>query len=663
LLKSTAKRDSSAELRFLSTLWRQSIPRRIRPLREWAEAEIQIPSGPYEGYPFNAERLPWTRLLLQELGQWERHVITGPTQSGKSLVAFVLIIMYYLFERAENVIVGLPNMNTAMQKWDDIRPVIERSSYAHLLPKSGAGSKGANKLTKVTFEHGRSLLFMSAGGDDKQRASATSRALVVTETDGLDIVSESSQERQTKIAQLEGRVRAFEDAVLFFECTVSTEEAYTWRNYNAGTASRIVHPCVSCGCWVSPEREHLVGWEDAEDEIEAGERGRFSCPECGILYSEDDRKEMNQQAKLVHKGQEITREGEIIGAMPRTLTLGFRWSGFQNLLSSTAKLSREEWRAKHAEDPELANIERRQQAWALPAVNPNIERVPLNVDIIRGSAPKYAGRCNGLPRCHVPENSVLTVFIDIGKRALPWAVEAKSNSHIQVLDYGFFQTELADVIEEETAIRDALIQLTQQIESQYPEMNLGLIDCGNWRSTILETAAVLSDKWRPSHGLGEDSQYKHPMSDGHGKIIPGDGCRLWYWSEDPLGWVVNFNADAMKHRVHGGFQIRPLTKDGLHSRGSVTLFGSNPGDHTDYAKQITAEEFIREFVDGKGIVSKWHKRNKNNHMLDCAVGNAVARLIVKNWQHEEAQQAQAETTEPGTPLTAPDGRAFFVGNR
>jgi phage terminase large subunit GpA-like protein len=575
--------------------------------------------------------------------------------------------MYYLFERQENVIVGIPDINMAGDKWaDDIRPAIAKSSYAHLLPKTGPGSKGAGKLQKITFEHGKFLRFMSAGGNDKQRAGATSRVLIVTETDGLDVVAESSQEGQTKIAQLEGRVRAHEDAVKFFECTVSTEDAYTWKNYLAGTQSRIMHPCRGCGCWVSPEREHLIGWEDAQDEIEAAELGRFSCPECGILYSEDDRLQMNLQARLVHKGQEITPEGEIVGSPPRTLTLGFRWSAFQNLLSSTAKLSKEEWQAKRSEDPELADIERRQQVWALPAVNPNIEKVPLDVDIVRGTHEGYKGRCNGIPRGSVPNGSdIVTAFIDISRRFLQWKVEAKVDHHIHVIDYGFHETESPDIIGEELAIADAIVELTKQLEARFPLLDLGLVDCGNWRQTVISTLANLPDLWRPSHGLADREHYRHPSDSTRDKIIPSDGCRLWYWSlDDSGGWVVNFNADAMKHRVHGGFQIRPQTETGVYARGCVTLFGNRPGDHTEYAKQITAEEFVREFVKGKGFVAKWHKHRKANHMFDGAVGNAVARLIVNNWRFDEAMQREAEEHRaPQQALTSPDGRPFFVGNR
>lgn len=627
---------------------------------DWAENEVVVPSGPFEGYEFAADRLPYARLLLGELGKWQRHVITGPTQSGKSFHAFVLPIMYYLFERQEDVIVGIPDINMAGDKWaEDIKPVIEKSSYAHLLPTKGQGSKGAGKLQKVTFENGRFMRFMSAGGNDKQRAGATARILIVTETDGMDVVAESSQEGQSKIQQLEGRVRSYGDnAVVIAECTVSTADAYTWSEYQAGTASKIVHPCPSCGVYVSPEREHLIGWEDADNEIEAAENGRFTCPECGVFYSEEDRIEMNRRALLVHRGQEVTPSGEIVGQPPKTRTLGFRWSAFQNLLNSTAMLAAEEWKAKHSDEPELADIARKQQAWALPAENPNVEKTPLDVSIVCGKHPKYAGRCAGVSRGQVPDGSdILTAFVDVARKTLQWSVEAKVNGRIHVVDYGFHQTELPDVVGDDAAITDAIKELTSDLQGRFPGLHLGLVDCGNWRETILNCLQEVDDLWRPSHGL---PNYKHPSLTSKGVVIPEDGSRLWHWSEDGDSWVANFNPDAIKHAIHSGFQIKPLAKN-EHSRGCVTLFGSDPNEHVEFAKQITAEVFIREFVKGKGIVERWDKVNRNNHLLDTSVGNKLARLIVANWRHTEAL-AHMDHEDAGA-MTTPDGRPFYVGNR
>ena len=88
-------------------------------MREFAESEIVIPDGPFEGFRFNCDRQPFTQLWFDavDCGRWNRMFATGPTQSSKSLSAFVIPIVYHLFEFGETVICGLPDMSMAADKW------------------------------------------------------------------------------------------------------------------------------------------------------------------------------------------------------------------------------------------------------------------------------------------------------------------------------------------------------------------------------------------------------------------------------------------------------------------------------------------------------------------------------------------------------------------
>ena len=110
---------------------------RLRSMREFAEAEIVIPDGPFAGRRFRCSRQPYTGLWFDEVdsGRWSRCVATGPTQSGKTLCCFVIPLLYHLFEVGETVICGLPDMDMAGDKWrEDILPAIEHSRYRDLLP-------------------------------------------------------------------------------------------------------------------------------------------------------------------------------------------------------------------------------------------------------------------------------------------------------------------------------------------------------------------------------------------------------------------------------------------------------------------------------------------------------------------------------------------------
>ena len=69
------------------------------------------------------------------------------------------------------------------------------------------------------------------------------------------------------------------------------------------------------------------------------------------------------------------------------------------------------------------------------------------------------------------------------------------------MDYGAHETEHVDIVGDEVTITDAVVELTGLLHERFPDLDLGLIDCGNWRETILTCVLGLSLVWRPSHGL------------------------------------------------------------------------------------------------------------------------------------------------------------------
>lgn len=630
----TMTKTESNDRRFLLDLFAEQRPERLRSYFEWVQDELIIPDGPYKGMRFKAERQPYTRLLMSEMGKWRRHVITGPTQSGKSLSSFVGPIMWHLFERGENVICGVPSGDMVKNKWlNDIKPAIDASRYRNLLPKKGAGSQGGTP-SEIHFLNGATLMFMTGGGGDKGRAGATAPVVVITETDGMDEIGGTSRESD-KITQLEVRTNAYQSVGtdrIYMECTVSIDEGRTWQEYINSTASKIMCQCPHCGVWVCPERENLVGWQGAESKLEAGRNAAFACLDCGEVWTEKQRLEMNENAVLLHSGQELEPYGKFfIGSAVDTDTFGGRWNAFNNMFTTAQRLGEMEWEAERAEDSDAAQLKMKQFIWALPAEDQSTEKIPLDVAIVRGSDRRYKGRCSGIPRGEVPFGSnPITCFIDISMRVLQWSIEVKVDQRIHVVDYGFYETPHPEVIGDEAAIEAALHELCPKIDEHYPDLKLGLIDCGNWREKILDIIPSLSKKWMPSHGL---PRYAHPENKNGkvqaGKIrIPVDGNRHYHLAKDDSGlWVVNFDPDTLKHRVHSGFLIKPDTEYGF-ARGCITLPGNDPLEHNEYARQVTAEEFRSVFKEGKGAKTEWFKIRRHNHMLDGCVGNMVARMVV-----------------------------------
>lgn len=608
---------------------------------QFAEDEILIPTGPHAGRPYRTSRQPYSALLFRELENWLRKVVTGPTQSGKTLQAFVIPTMFHLFEIGETVICGLPSLDMADDKWKrDLLPAIERSAYRELLPKQGAGSRGGTPDI-ITFQNGAQLKFMGGGGGDKQRAHFTSRVVIITETDGLDQAGESSREAD-KIAQLIGRTRAFgERSTVYMECTVSTTEGRTWTEYEAGTASRIATPCPHCGVWVSPERDHLRGWQDAPTEIDAAERAHFVCPNCNAAISSDERVAMNQEAKLVHRGQTIDAGGTVLGAPPRTRTLGFRWSAFHNLLAPVSQLGADEWVSQRKADRENAEKEMNQFVWCIPVKEDRIERSEITAAIVRGSHEDYGGRCTGLERGVIPDAAIaVTKFVDVHSRSdrlLYYTVCAwLAGRRCVVIDYGQFgDPGLRDVVGQEQSIWMNLCDLRRHWRENPYRKRTGvfpageiLVDSGFMQHIIFrfvsESRAESPDEmWRASMG---DPSYQHPRKKTKEKK-PSPNQDPWYLSRQRQGiWQVNMLPDHWKGVVHDAFLVKPLDDSGAQRSGSIRLFGDDFREHYRFADQVTAEKLQREFGP-KGWVLRWVPIGRENHYLDCMYGNFVGASI------------------------------------
>ena len=307
----------------------------------FAEQEIVIPSGPFEGLKFRADRQPFVRHWFDAVdsGRYSELVITGPSQSGKTLVGFVIPLLYHLFEVGETVIAAVPDRDIAADKWEqDIEPVLARTRYRDLLPSSGSGSKGGRSAS-IKFRNGTILRWMTAGGGDKSRAAFTSRVVCFTETDGFDIRTSTSTEAD-KIKQIEARTRSYPRDLrrIYKECTLTTDLGHTWQRYSQGTRSRILLPCPHCSECVAPERDDLVGWKGADSDEVARQASAFYCPSCGEQWDEEQRREANARSLIVHRGQQV-EDGHV------TIPAGPGWG----VEIDPAWLERAEYRASEME--------------------------------------------------------------------------------------------------------------------------------------------------------------------------------------------------------------------------------------------------------------------------------------------------------------------------
>lgn len=611
-------------------------PRRLRTMRKFAEEEIIIPDGPFEGRRFRCSRQPYTGLWFDAIdsGYWNRCVATGPTQSGKTLSAFVIPLLYHLFELEETVICGLPDMDMAADKWrEDILPAIEQSRFRDQLPRRGGGSRGG-RVESLQMRSGATLKFMSGGGSDKSRAGFTSRVVVITETDGMDQPGLTSREAD-KITQLEARTRAYGSRKrIYMECTVSTEQGRTWQEYNHGTQSRIALPCPHCHVWVSPEREQLSGWQGAESQVAARHAGAFSCPECGEYWSADERTVANQGARLLHRGQSMDEQGNVAGDPPATDTLGFRWSAVNNLFLTAGEVAADEWRAGRSVDEENAEREMRQFVWCLPVVPDKCDETPVDAHAL-------AARTVPLARGLVPADAeYLTAAVDLGKYLVHWIVVAwsgKARGHI--VDYGRIEVASEDLGVEQALMialrefRDLALEgweVEGKEDRRQPDMTW--IDAGYMTNVVYAFSREAGDKFKPAIGRGAAQQrqqwYNRPTQTGSVVRHIGEGYHINHLRSEKLR-LVEVDADHWKTWVHQRL-VTPVAND-----GAMTLFEAPPQHHLALAKHLTAEVKTEEFVTGKGVVVKWERLRRQNHWFDalyntCAAGHYCGvRLVGK----------------------------------
>lgn len=645
---------------------RLSRSRKRRTMRQFAEEEIILPSGPFEGRTFRCDRQPFTAVFfdLVDSGQWNRIFVTGPSQSGKSVSCFSIPILYHLFEIGERVICGLPDMDMAADKWrDELLPVIERTRFAHLIPRSRGGSKRS-----IKFHNGAVLRFMSGGGGDKSRAAFTSRVIVMTEIDGMDESGGGSREAD-KITQLEARTRAYGSRKrIYGECTVTVEEGRTWREYTAGTRTQLYLPCPHCKAFVVIERENLCGHQAAMSKIEAQQNGAFACPSCGETWSEDDRRAANRGMRPVHRDQTIEADGSIIGPAPPTDTLGFRWSGAHNLFFSSGELAADEWRLGREEDEENAEKESRQFIWAIPYKPPTIPDAQLSWQelMMRQWRGWSKGRCPA-------DAEFVTAGVDLGKWLAHWLAIAWMPDGIgHIVDYGRFDI-ATDHLGVETATLAALREFRDAMLAGFPVDNdQPRVPDQVWIDTKWKDSAAAAfqfvresgDRFRPYRGRSakEKRNYNRPKKTGGEVRWIGEGMHIEL-RRDHQCLVVEIDADHWKTWLHDRLAVKLLDENSNRTPGSLSLYHTaTPKEHQALVKHLTAERKMREFVAGKGEVIFWDQIRKQNHWLDTGYAACAAAWMCGVRLIPDFEQPRV-VYEENPPITTPDGRAFLITER
>ena len=669
--------------RLLGSMWKRAQAPARRTMREFAEECFTLPAGPYAGYKFSCDRQPFTRLWFDAVdsGQFDRFVLTGPSQSSKTTIGFIIPALYYHCElEEEHVICGVPDKDMAKDKWGLVLlpAFLGDPKFRKLLPTKGAGSKGGFG-DLITFTNGTALKWMSGGGGDKERAHFDARVVLITETDGFDTASDTSKETDP-LGQLQARTRSYGDrARAFLECTLSTEDGRTWRELKQGTDSRVLVPCPHCGSWVLPEREQLKGWENAADEIEAAEKSRFHCPDCDAPFTDDQRIIANRDCRLLHRGQSIDADGEIHGDPPRTKTLGFRYTAFHNLFNSQGLLGTDLWKSER--EKERGNDEQADAAekyicqfvFAMPFKSSGIVTAQLDEQ-------KLYDQMAPLPRGIVPADATCVVcHIDVHKRYLVWMVMAfGAGACGYIVDYATTEVE-TDTMGFDLAFQDAAGKLIERLLQGYADRKGNThvprqiwVDAGWEADQVYALCRRVNGKtplaqWRVRPALGRGVvqhqrmlRYSGPTKKSAEVRHVGDGYHVNRIKAKNV-WVVLVNADVWKDRVFDRLQYR------TDQPGVIRLPAGLLVEHKELVHQLSQEKRTQKWDPHKRqyvVVWEQMQRSDRNHYWDClyncgAAGDLCGARVVGAADADTDAEREVPA-EPTVRVHTLDGRPFVA---
>ncbi|MBL4701790.1 MAG: phage terminase large subunit family protein [Phycisphaeraceae bacterium] len=692
-------------------LWlcRNARPRRLRSILEFAEKEIIIPDGEFEGFKFKADRQPFAKLWFETIDNppagINRFFATGPTQTGKTLDCFVIPIMYHLFEVQETVVCGLPDMNMVADKWNvDLLPIIQRSKYRNLLPDTGRGARGGKaQIRAIHFKNGTVLRFMGGRGSDKSRAAFTARVIVLTEVDDFARIAGGSEEADPA-AQIEVRALSYGTRkVVYGECTLSSVMGRTHQEvtrgyvepdtdievpYHMKTTSRIILQCPHCKEWSTPERENLVGYKEAKSLSEAKRITSVQCPKCAKPWTEKQRHEANHNCRLLYRGQSIKKSGKITGDLPDTDTLGFRWNAVNNLFpDSINQVITYEFNALFSENEEAEKRKLHQFVWAIPTKPDMMDTVTLKRD-------RIIKRQRDYPRGVVPEDTYcLTFTIDLRNTeahclAVAWTKDAACHVvhyeivHVPSRDMGvemaFDHTlnEIADnIVEPGFPIGDAdskerYVPEQVWIDAGYQGKSQGNYPVYDFIQSRTIDGTGNDDRYRPVIGRGEGQQYavRYGMPKSTGAIVKFIGQEYHISLLDHYAvHLVETNADYWKVWAQQRMAV-PMISDLIYRHdpsvpGAFTMYRDMPINHAHFVNQLLAERQRTEYVPGKGEVTVMERIHQLNHFLDtfhmaCCCANFLDVRLQTQQAPIEEEQTVIETNR-----TTADGRPYFIHQR
>ena len=691
LAKSWQDKSIAAQLGDFREFQTLAESRKIRSMREFAEQCVVIPDGPFRGFKFSVERQPWTGLFFDLVDKevWPEVIGTSPAQGGKTLVLFVIPLLWAACELRENTVVALPDEEMWGDKWSiDILPVINASpELSWMRPMKGAGSQGGKPKEAVTLANGVELKPMTPSGGEHTRSGFTARVVSVTELyrfDG-DPFGEL-QARQGAYNRFDDQGNLTTNRRFFGEGTLTSKRELPWTLRSTddpeappiSTESEIYSPCPKCREYSLFDRDNLIGWQDAANELEAAQAAAWKCPKCEYIFGDKERREAAKKCRLVHRGQKVNSKGVVSGDVPRVARLFFRVNAFQNLLVTTAELAAEEWQGLQLDPESPVGIDKAKflstKKFAQTFEPPMLDFIPLRASWIRDNR-RGKWPLNVLP----DDTEYYTVGIDLGKFTC-WYVGLafRESGEIQIVQFAGVDTSLirkSDAQGEKIAeaVSSTLNRIYDELDEGLPcnggmmQPQIRFVDSGWFPEVAFDVC--IKRGGLPILGRGKSQfkgrEYAAPARIGGTDkaasrvLAVGDGWHCAYVRERAY-WQLTLDADRSKLDVQAALRVEP-GRD-----GSLQLPREIDKKHLSKLCGHLAAEVQRQTRDERGrIVEDWVQTRGRHDLLDCTGYAYVAgRYLGYGEDEQPQQQASNKTGEDQPPMfTGLDGRPFMVTER
>lgn len=340
----------------------------IRPsLSRWVEESRYVPKGPMKGYWSNRNMPLCIEIYrLIESGRYFRFIVMAAAQSGKSEIMTINNLLADL-ARGEDCALCFPTKEALKSFWNEkIAPSIWRmpkllENFPKEIRRSLHDLEFRGEPSPITLLNG-AVFHPIWAGSVSMMSSKTIPNLYIEEVVKYAEGGTAGGEA-TAPYQIFERAAAFENSRVYLACTVTDSQSFIWREFLAASQGLCHVPCPKCGRGIvlefdgekaqkafpdRPKNFTSLRYDDT-NAVTAEKTAELECGLCGKTFGNDERLNALENPSWLYQGQRM--EGKrIVGEMPQTRTLSYRWNRLYFPCRSLGSMAAEHWKARQDEE-------------------------------------------------------------------------------------------------------------------------------------------------------------------------------------------------------------------------------------------------------------------------------------------------------------------------